>query len=148
MITLKALEFLYTVISTPKMTNSTGDSSVPDGPHIAVEEQIQVLSSLVSCLPDSVPLATKDDEIARIFTKIPVPNDAELQWPVFNRRMDILFGEDVRNNAGRLTNVLRGPFGMDMVMEYLSKSVKNGSLLWEPVKPKLERLIKEMRHIM
>lgn len=129
------------------MTNFTGLSSIPNPAHIAVEEQIEVLSSLVSSLPCHVPLATKDDEIARIFTKIPVPNNADLQWPVFNRRMDILFGEDVRN-GGRLANILRGPFGMDMVMEYLSKSVNEGSLLWEPVKPKLERLIKEMQHIM
>ena len=61
------------------MNNPTGHSSDPMC--VAVEEQFQVLSSLGS-LPDSVPLATKDDEISRIFTTITVSNDAELQWPV------------------------------------------------------------------
>jgi hypothetical protein len=122
--------------------------SVPNPSQIAVEGQIQCLSSLVSLLPSSVPLATKNDEIFRIFTKIPIPDDPEDQWPVFNRRMDILFGEDVRNTNGRLANVVRGPLGMDLVMDYLSKAVTARYLLWEPVQLKLERLINELQWIM
>ena len=59
--------------------------------------------------------------------------------------MDILFGEDVRDDKGRLLNVMRGPFGMGMVMDYIQQAVKAGHLLWEPVSPKLDRLIKEIR---
>lgn len=122
-------------------------SRLPDPARTFVEEQVRVLISLLPSLPASVKLATKDDNISRIFTSIPVPNDPDLQWPVFNRRMDILFGEDVRDDKGRLLNVMRGPFGIGMVMDYVQQAVRAGYLLWEPVTPKLDRLIKEIRSL-
>jgi hypothetical protein len=126
------------------MTNS----SVPNPSQIAVEGQIQRLSSLITLLPSSVPLATKNDEVFRVFTKIPIPDDPKDQWPIFNCQMDILFGKDVRNTDGRLANVVRGPLGMDLVMDYLSKAVTAKYLLWEPVQPKLKHLINELQWIM
>ena len=89
---------------------------------IIVEDQIGHLKALVSALPSSVPPATEDGRIATVFTKIPESKDPDDQWPVFNRRMDALFGEDLRVN-GRLLNVTRGPFGMDMVIQYAVNAV-------------------------
>ena len=125
--------------SFPKMSN---DSQLHDGPDLActaVEEQVCALISLLPSLPTSVRLATKDNNISRIFASIPVPSDPELLWPVFNHRMNILFNEDVHDDKGHLLNVMWGPFGMGMVMDYIQQAVKAGHLLWEPVSPKLDR---------
>jgi hypothetical protein len=129
----------------PKMSNDSRLHDGPDPARAAVEEQVCTLISLLPSLPMSVQLATKDDNISRIFASIPVPSDPEFLWPVFNRRMDILFGEDVHDDKGCLHNVMRGPFGMGMVVDYIQQAVKAGHLLWEPVSPKLDRLIKEIR---
>jgi hypothetical protein len=58
--------------------------------------------------------------------------------------MDILFGEDVRDDKGLLLNVMHGPFGMVMVVDYIQQAVKAGHLLWEPGSPKLDYLTKEI----
>ena len=55
-----------------------------DPARTVVEEQVRVLISLLPSLPASVQLATKDDNISRIFGSVPVPNDPDAQWPVFN----------------------------------------------------------------
>ncbi|KAI9431128.1 hypothetical protein F5148DRAFT_1311946 [Russula earlei] len=64
----------------------------------------------------------------------------------FNHRMDALFGEDLHEN-GHLLNVKRGPFGMDMVIQYAANAVQAGNLLWEPTKIKLDRLLTEVRYL-
>jgi hypothetical protein len=113
---------------------------------IIVEDQIGRLKSLVSALPSSVPCATEDGRITTVFTNVPESQDPDNQWPVFDRRMDTLFGEDLHVN-GCLLNVTRGPFGMDMVIQYAAKAVQAGNLLWEPVKIKLDRLLAEVRYL-
>ena len=80
-----------------------------------VEDQVGRLKALVSLLPLSVPSATEDGRIATVFANIPESEDPDDQWPVFNCRIDALFGEDLCKN-GCLLNVKRGPFGMDMVV--------------------------------
>ncbi|KAI9449909.1 hypothetical protein F5148DRAFT_1152987 [Russula earlei] len=111
-----------------------------------VEDQLKHLKALVSSLPSSVPSATEDGRIATVFNNIPESEDPDDQWPVFNRRMDALFGEDLRENGG-LLNVKRGPFGMDMVVQYAANAVRAGNLLWEPTKIKLDRLLTEVRYL-
>ncbi|KAI9450260.1 hypothetical protein F5148DRAFT_1290930 [Russula earlei] len=111
-----------------------------------VEDQLKHLKALVSSLPSSVPSATEDGCIATVFNNIPESEDPDDQWPVFNHRMDALFGEDLREN-GRLLNVKRGPFGMDMVVQYAANAVRAGNLLWEPTKIKLDRLLTEVRYL-
>ncbi|KAF8240066.1 hypothetical protein L208DRAFT_1374400 [Tricholoma matsutake] len=113
---------------------------------IIVEDQIGCLKALVSALPSSVPSATEDGHIATVFTNVPESQDPDDQWPVFNRRMDVLFGEDLRIN-GHLLNVTRGPFRMDMVIQYAANAVRAGNLLWEPAKIKLDRLLAEVRYL-
>ena len=54
--------------------------------------------------------------------------------------------EDLHEN-GRLLNVNRGPFGMDMVVQYAANAVRAGNLLWEPAKIKLDGLLTEVRYL-
>jgi len=89
------------------------------------------LTALIKDIPETVPLATKDDEIYRIFEKFPLPEQMSEDWEVFNRRMDILFGENVRDRNGHLSNLRHGPYGMDLVTEYLLGVMERGFLLWE-----------------
>jgi hypothetical protein len=86
--------------------------------HPAVKE-CQTLTVNIACnqhlLPATVPRATEDDDIYRVFTTI----EEETQWETFNRRFDIIFGNHLRNESGDLKNVKRGPFGMGLVSRYL-----------------------------
>jgi len=61
--------------------------------------------------------------------------------------MDALFGEDLHKN-GHLLNVMSGPFGMVMVIQYAANAVQAGNLLWELVKIKLDRLLAEDQYLM
>jgi hypothetical protein len=106
------------------------------------------LTALAKDIPETVPLATKDDEICRIFEKFPLPEQMSEDWEIFNRRMDILFGENVRDGNGRLSNLRRGPYGMDLVIEYLLQVTERGFLLWEAALVKVERIIKEITLLM
>jgi hypothetical protein len=111
-----------------------------------VEGQVGRLKARVSLLRSSVPSATEDGRIATVFANIPESEDPDDQWPVFNCRMDALFDEDLREN-GRLLNVKKGPFGMDMVVQYAANAVRAGNLLWELAKIKLDRLLAEVRYL-
>ncbi|KAJ7834467.1 hypothetical protein B0H14DRAFT_3709394 [Mycena olivaceomarginata] len=64
----------------------------------------------------------------------------------FNRRMDILFGEDCRNDQGRLRNILRGAAGMPLVVKYLQK-IEWSEIEAELARPKLDRIIKELEFL-
>lgn len=113
------------------------------------EKRLAALKELTHKLPSIIPLAKETDRINEIFTKIPVPGPANddpdvTVSSVFNRRMDILFGEDVRDGNGRLKYILRGKFGMDMVTEYFSSSLATGILSLGTAMVKLERLVKEL----
>jgi hypothetical protein len=116
--------------------------------HTAFTGQVCKLKALALVLPDNVPLATEKDRINEVFTKFPsVAADDEDYWLVFNRRMDALFGEDVRNSDGRLQHVMRGPFGMDMVVPYLEEAIVSGQLQWAAAQPKFTRLVDELQHL-
>ncbi|KAI9510593.1 hypothetical protein F5148DRAFT_1281794 [Russula earlei] len=95
-----------------------------------VEDQLKHLKALVSSLPPNVPSATDDGHIATVFNNIPESEDPDNQWP-----------------NGHLLNVKRGPFGMDMVVQYAANSVQAGNLLWEPTKIKLDRLLTEVQYL-
>ncbi|KAJ7800454.1 hypothetical protein B0H14DRAFT_2616165 [Mycena olivaceomarginata] len=64
----------------------------------------------------------------------------------FNRRMDILFGEDCRNSQGRLPNILRGAAGMPLVVKYLQK-IEWSEIEAQLARPKLDRIIKELEFL-
>ena len=105
------------------------------------------LTALAKSIPETMPLATKDDEIYHIFEKFPLPEQMSEDWEIFNRRMDILFGENVRDGNGRLSNLRRGPYGMDLVIEYLLQVMERGFLLWEAALVKVERIITLLMYV-
>ena len=110
-------------------------------------ENISTLTALIATIPESVPLATKDDRIHQIFTSIPPPdNDAEV-WEVFNRRFDNLFGEDTRDDANSLPNIKRGEYGMDLVLKYINSVKDSSTMLYEPASVKFGRIITELKRL-
>ncbi|KAF8228160.1 hypothetical protein L208DRAFT_1292928, partial [Tricholoma matsutake] len=61
--------------------------------------------------------------------------------------LDILFGENVHNSDGCLQHIMRGPFGMDMVVQYIEEATATGELLVDAAMPKIERLVKELQFL-
>ena len=107
---------------------------------------VSKLAKLLPKLAKSIPLATAEDRINTVFKNI--PSDTSEPWEVFNRRFDALFGQDTCNANGRLKNIQRGPLGMDMVLEYLQLVTEQEAILWTAAKPKIERLVSEVEHLM
>ncbi|KAJ7687530.1 hypothetical protein B0H17DRAFT_1136257 [Mycena rosella] len=107
---------------------------------------IKKIGKLSPLLPETVPEAPADDDIHRIITRLEHPDRTVAA--TFNRRFDILFGEDTRGSDGRLKNIRRGDFGMACVVKYLN------SIHWESAKipfdltePKLTRIADELEHL-
>ncbi|KAF7328569.1 Dimer-Tnp-hAT domain-containing protein [Mycena venus] len=107
---------------------------------------IKKIGKLSPLLPETVPEAPADDDIHRIITRLEHPDGTVAA--TFNRRFDILFGEDTRGSDGRLKNIRRGDFGMGCVVEYLN------SIHWESARipfdltePKLTRVANELEHL-
>ncbi|KAF8152012.1 hypothetical protein K438DRAFT_1987964 [Mycena galopus ATCC 62051] len=61
---------------------------------------IKKIGKLSLLLPDTVEEAPADDNIHRIITEVEHPDGTVAA--TFNRRFDILFGEDTRGSDGRL----------------------------------------------
>ncbi|KAF8989255.1 hypothetical protein BDQ17DRAFT_1434581 [Cyathus striatus] len=99
-----------------------------------IHKYVEKLSRLIPLLLGSVPYAEKDGMIQKVFKSIPVlsslesSKDSELHWQVFNQRMDILFGENMRNHDGGLFYLQCNPFGIDAVLEYVCTAVETGKL--------------------
>jgi hypothetical protein len=104
--------------------------------------RLRLLNSFLCDTP--VKLASGSDTIVTVYNavvgKSPDPHD----WPTFNRFMDILFGDDVRNSEGRLQNVKRGPHGMDLVVDYITNCARAGTLPYDIAILKINRLIEEL----
>lgn len=111
-----------------------------EGARIQCAASARLLQTLIQSLPEFVPVACADSKICEIFRKVPEPvptADPEERWATFNCRMDLLFGNDVRNQDGKLCNITRGLFGMDLVVEYALDAVKAGYLLRDETLPRL-----------
>ena len=106
------------------------------------------LQALLKKLPKSVPPATRQDKICEVFIKIPIPFDPTQDWEVFNRRMDALFSEDLRDASGRLYHLKRGAFGLDMVIAYIVQVMAGGNLIWDIAAIKVDRLVRELKVLM
>jgi hypothetical protein len=99
------------------------------------------LISLCQGLPRSVPKAKKDDRIYHIITNV----NEDDPWHSFNRKFDLLFGEDCRDENGRLQNIRRGRYGMGAVCAYLKKiKTEEQWFLAELAVIKLERICNEV----
>ena len=91
-------------------------------------------------MPPSVQTGTKDDKIYLVMNSA----EGEDAFETFNRRFDVMFGEDCRDPAGRLQHIRRGKLGMGVVCSYLSNidCVKGFPL--DLVEIKLQRLMTEL----
>jgi hypothetical protein len=78
---------------------------------------VKKIAKLTVFLPETVPLATEEDDILRRIFKLEGEDGTVAS--TFNRRVDILFGEHVRDSDGRLKYMRRGHLGMDCVVKYL-----------------------------
>lgn len=110
-------------------------------------EKLEKLKALAQNLPKTVPVATKDDRIFQVFANIPVTDQPAEHWETFNRRMDALFGHDLRNSDGRLLHVKRGPFGINLVLQYCDDAASKGTLNWDLAAIKIDRLITEFKEL-
>jgi hypothetical protein len=108
-------------------------------------KKVDELKDLTKRLPKSVPLALQSDKICQVFKNIPVPEEPSEHWPTFNRWMDNLFGNELRDGEGRLLYVKRGAFGMDMVVQYFNEAKEAGNLEWDIATIKVDRLIEEFK---
>ncbi|KAK6987996.1 hypothetical protein R3P38DRAFT_2573971, partial [Favolaschia claudopus] len=107
---------------------------------------IKQIAHLARRLPEYVPEASpEDNKIHHTLTKLAGIDNSV--WGSFNRKFDILFGEDVRVN-GRLKYVRRGEQGMTLVADYLSGlDWKSSHYIVDLALPKLERIVAEMQYL-
>jgi hypothetical protein len=122
----------------------------PESSLASLIKQTCFLKTLASVLPNTVWLATETD-IHQVFTRCPVPPNgasSEQHWQTFNHRLDILFGENVHNSDGCLQHIMQGPFGMDMVVQYIEEATATGELLVDAAMPKIKQLVKELQFLM
>jgi hypothetical protein len=126
--------------------------SAPSAAFKQFEKRISMLATLIAKIPVSIPVAKETDRINKIFQKIPIPDlnhaDPDITvTSVFNRRMDILFSEDVHDTNGRLINILCGKYGMDLVVAYFSSSLATRDLTLGIAMVKLDRNTLPCPHI-
>jgi hypothetical protein len=76
------------------------------------------LESISESLPNSIPLATHNDKIYHVLSTV----NGETPWATFNRRFDILFGNDCQDENGHLHFLQRSKYGIDTVCNYLKNS--------------------------
>ena len=76
-------------------------------------------------------------------------NTEECETPheTFNRHFDALFGEDCRDDGGRLQYVRKGKLGLGCICSYLSKIDWTDNFPLDIVEIKLQRLISELKHL-
>lgn len=97
-------------------------SYLPPNTQLAVMHPVTVaiseIARLSKLLPHSIPDGAIGDHIHEVLTTV---THDEGDWPTFNRRFDILFGEDknCRDANGRFKHIRRGRYGMDAVCKYL-----------------------------
>lgn len=124
---------------------------MPPGPNTyqVFSERFSLLKEKVNLLPKSIPVAKKNDVVPMLFKNVPIPADPVQHFEVFNRRMDILFGESLWDKkTGRLPNITRGAYGMDMVIGYITEAMDGGFLVWDIAQIKVDRLVGEIQTIL
>ncbi|KAE9382371.1 hypothetical protein BT96DRAFT_1010766 [Gymnopus androsaceus JB14] len=86
------------------------------------------IMALVKCMPKSIPLGTEDGKIYRLFFS---GSKEHYSWEI---------------KDGRLLHIhCRGPQGMQLVADYMSKSATQSWLEWEAALPKYERIHNELQ---
>lgn len=107
-----------------------------------IESVVGQIEKLGKSLPASIPEGNKNDKIYNIMS---TANGSTL-WETFNRRFDVLFGEDCRGPDGRLLHVRRGRLGIQKVSAYLSRVGHEDAMkpFYDIMMIKLERLQQEL----
>ncbi|KAJ7331344.1 hypothetical protein DFH08DRAFT_881436 [Mycena albidolilacea] len=100
---------------------------------------IKKIGKLSALLPETVPEAPADDDIHRIITRVEHPDGTVAA--TFNRRLDILFGEDTRSSDGRLKNILWGIMGWDSI------HWESAVIPFDLTEPKLTRVADELEYL-
>lgn len=111
-----------------------------------VEQLVQELFSLAPRLPASIPEGSRTDKLYLTISTVS-GGDA---WETFNRRFDILFGEDCRNTDGHFSHLRRGKYGLDMVVSYLKElllSAQAERLPYDLMHIKIHRLVEETKSL-
>ena len=110
-----------------------------------VKSLIENFLTLCDGLPSSIPLAAQDDHIYHVMTTV----NGDDAWQTFNRRFDLLFGDDLQNAEGRLLHIRRGKHGMGAVCIYLqSIDLDTPGLFHDLMVIKLTHVIEEIIHLM
>jgi hypothetical protein len=104
---------------------------------------VKEITSLVNSLSDAVPKGTKDDKIWSVMNTA----EGDSPYETFNRRFDVLFGEDCRDSSGRLQHVRQGKLGLGIVVSYLLKIDWTQDFPLDLVELKLQRLVTELKHL-
>ena len=111
---------------------------------------IDEIGRLLLQLPDTIPLGQPAGKLYQTMMNV----HGEDTWHTFNRRFDILFGEDCRDAEGGLLNISRGQYGLEAVYTYLRSmlglAVSEGSgstVPWDAMQIKVERLQNELRRL-
>ena len=107
-----------------------------------IKALVKVIATLSNFLPQSIPLATKEDKTWTVLRT----EECETAHETFNRRFDAMFGEDCRDTAGRLQHICRGKLGLGSVCAYLLKIDWEDNFPLDIVEIKLQRLIAELQH--
>ncbi|KAJ7355342.1 hypothetical protein DFH08DRAFT_852228 [Mycena albidolilacea] len=89
--------------------------------------------------PRDCPRSPADDDIHRIITRVEHPDGTVAA--TFNRRLDILFGEDTRSSDGRLKNILWGIMGWDSI------HWESAVIPFDLTEPKLTRVADELEYL-
>jgi hypothetical protein len=105
-----------------------------------IKQLVREISALSTSLSDAVPKGSKDDKIVSVMNT----KEGDTAHETFNRRFDVLFGEDCRDSHGRLYHVRQGKLGMGLVVSYLSK-IDWTDFPLDLVELKLQRLKAELQ---
>jgi hypothetical protein len=110
---------------------------------LRIKDLVKNIVSLSIVLPQSIQQGTKDDKIWSVMNA----GVRDTAHETFNRRFDVLFGEDCRDSSGRFPHIRKGKLGMELVASYLSEIDWAHGFPLDIVEIKLQRLLTELRHL-
>ena len=135
--------FLYQFLLSLNPSKSTLHVSAKMSTISEIKSLIKLITTLSNNLPQSVQQGTKEDKIWSVMNT----EECETAHETFNRRFDAIFGEDCRDDAGRLQYVRKGKLGLGCICSYLSKINWTDNFPLDIVEIKLQRLISELKHL-
>jgi hypothetical protein len=108
-----------------------------------IKQLVKVINALSSSLSDAVPKGSQDDKIWSVMNT----KEGDTPHETFNRRFDVLFGEDCRDSGGHLHHIRQGKLGMGLIISYLLKIDWLEDFPLDLVELKLQRLVDELKYL-